>query len=123
MPQWQKGQSGNPKGRKPGPTPITDAIRKRLSKPKEVEALVELIFQRAKTDSSSTALNLLVERVDGKVKEQLEVEVNSFSQRAAQEVPALYGTEFFGFHTRVLPGGPVEVLTPEIAYPGNLAED
>lgn len=81
---WKKGQSGNPKGRPPTGTPITDEIRKLLElqdveikqgkrkiKITRREAIAQVIVRKC-INGEPQALKLLVSYIDGMPIQKLE---------------------------------------------------
>ena len=74
MAKWEKGQSGNPKGRAPKGQTITDLLRQELDRQKFVEALLELCYAK-----DLAAIKLVINYVDGlpvqPVEENSEVKV------------------------------------------------
>lgn len=76
-PPWSPGQSGNPKGRPKG-TSLTLTLRKLLDTPvpgKDItyaEAVIRRLVAEAMKGSTKAA-NIILERIDGKVIQQVEV--------------------------------------------------
>ena len=66
--KWKKGQSGNPKGRPKKGETLTDLLREKLSKEEFIEKEIDLAMQ-----GDPAARKQIWERLDGKVKEQLEI--------------------------------------------------
>lgn len=64
--KFQKGQSGNPRGRPKLELSITTAIRKKLEDPAELDALATAIIREAK-NGNSAAINAIMNRIDGPV--------------------------------------------------------
>lgn len=78
MPVWQKGQSGNPKGRAPRGQAMADQLRKllrakdadgRTNREKVATAVLEVAI-----GGNIEAAKLIFERIDGKVADHLDVE-------------------------------------------------
>lgn len=81
---WKKGQSGNPKGRPKKADCLTTLMREELEKvdPKDKEKrthkeLVVIATIELAKEGNSTALKEVWERMDGKVKEKLEINQDS----------------------------------------------
>ena len=78
---WKKGQSGNPAGRPKKEDCLTSLMREELEKvdPKDAEKrthkeLIVVATIRLAKEGNSTALKEVWERMDGKVKDKLELE-------------------------------------------------
>ena len=66
---WKKGESGNPAGRKPGPSLVT-AIRNELSKdPERLKRIADTVLEMAEKKDMRAVLALL-DRLDGGVNQQ-----------------------------------------------------
>ena len=78
---FAKGQSGNPNGRPKDEISLTALLRKEIMKQcpanREHKTWMELVVEatmRLAIHGNATALNQVWERIDGKVKEQVEIE-------------------------------------------------
>ena len=76
-----KGQSGNPKGRPPAKTGLVKALRELLEEKgidgrTNGEALARKAFEKA-MDGEAWAHTLIWERIEGKVKQELEADVST----------------------------------------------
>ena len=72
---WQKGQSGNPKGRPPNPLSLTAILNRKLrDRPEDAEAIVGALIMLAKKTNISqlAAIDRVFDRIDGKVAERHE---------------------------------------------------
>ncbi|HUX16641.1 MAG TPA: DUF5681 domain-containing protein [Phycisphaerae bacterium] len=72
--RWKPGESGNPSGPL-SKRPLTDAIKRRLADPKEVEDLIRVAFRKARA-GDFRFWEELIKRVDGKVLDQLDITSN-----------------------------------------------
>jgi hypothetical protein len=81
---FKKGQSGNPKGRPPKGHAITDLLNKYLcetapgDKVERKQKLIEAMFKHA-VEGDTTAMKYIVDRIDGKIPDTVNLSVNSFS--------------------------------------------
>lgn len=79
-PAWKPGQSGNPKGKKPGTLSVTTILKKKLKEaaPKDKEGrkyinlLAESLILNA-MKGNGTAIKEVLNRVDGIVKDELDI--------------------------------------------------
>lgn len=75
---WVKGQSGNPKGRKKGVKTLTAALRKIMDEKDEVtgetnrKLVIKALIEAAQA-GNVPAMNLIYERLDGKLVAQAEL--------------------------------------------------
>jgi len=92
MGRWQKGESGNPSGRPKSDISLTKELRKQLGEVDpgtgklNVEVIVAAMVRRGKRGEPN-ALQMIADRIDGKVAQQLNVEANmnvSREQRLAK---------------------------------------
>lgn len=67
--QWKKGQSGNLKGRPKKGETLTDLLREKLPKEAFIEKEINLAMQ-----GDPAARKQIWERLDGKVKEQVQID-------------------------------------------------
>jgi len=76
---WKKGQSGNPNGRPEGSVSIVAEIKNKLkeipdgSKKTYLQQLVETIFKKSIKDKDVKMITDIINRVDGKAKESVDV--------------------------------------------------
>jgi Family of unknown function (DUF5681) len=77
--QWQKGVSGNPRGRPPSGTALTDLLRHQLAqtadakgKKTRAEAIAAVLIELALAGDIN-AIKLLIERVDGRLPNPVEL--------------------------------------------------
>lgn len=121
--KFQKGQSGNPAGRKPGSVSIAAAIKRRVNdNPAELESVIKALFDGAK-DGSIAHINTILERVDGKVAQvnvNAELDASKLTDEQLREVArqALEGEQmaFTG-------GVPANVVQSGLAESGPEADD
>ena len=72
--RWKSGESGNPSGKAKGTVCLTARLKARLREhPEEVDALVNTLIQKA-IEGSFPHMKEILERVDGKVAETVQVE-------------------------------------------------
>ena len=75
--QWQKGQSGNPKGRPPSLLSLTSLLNKHLNEhPEDAQALVKALVALGKQSGINQlgAIDKIFDRIDGKVTETHKIE-------------------------------------------------
>jgi len=77
---WKPGQSGNPEGRPPNIKYVSEALRERLVKGELdnvtlADLLADSLINRAK--KSNVALNILLDRTEGKVTQSVEAHVDT----------------------------------------------
>lgn len=72
--QFEKGQSGNPKGRPKKGTAIADILNKLLDTPKDNKTRREIILDKVLTMAESgdmAAINFIADRTEGKALERI----------------------------------------------------
>lgn len=67
-----KGQSGNPNGRPKGAKSLSDAIRRRIKERKLEDKIADAVIDQA-IEGNSASMKMLLERVDGAVKQETDV--------------------------------------------------
>ena len=78
MPPWKKGQSGNPKGSSKGRRLLTSAMEELIAEGLNGKDLSKALAKKAVAMALAgnfQFFNLLMERLDGKVAEQMQAEV------------------------------------------------
>lgn len=79
--RFQKGVSGNPLG-KTNSALLTDTVRRQLSDSRDLETIAKALISKAKKGDLE-AVKIIFDRLEGKPKQPLEMDVNVFSWKAA----------------------------------------
>ena len=74
MPPWEKGQSGNPKGRPVGSVSLVESLKAYLRRhPEDIDAVIESLVKQGKV-GNMVATKEMLDRIDGKVAETHKIE-------------------------------------------------